>query len=81
MKQGQFLTKTRVLWLCRDALLVYAALCALWVPLGLWVFPRRPLQLGQVHEPPFKYARQLRRVMTVAACGISRLAGVWAVAS
>jgi hypothetical protein len=35
-------------WLCRGALLVHAALCALWVPLGLWVTPRRPLQLGQV---------------------------------
>lgn len=34
----------------RGALLVYAGLCALWVPLGCWVFPRRPLQLGQVRN-------------------------------
>jgi len=35
---------------CRGALLVYAGVCALWVPLGCWVFPRRPLQLGQVRN-------------------------------
>ncbi len=33
---------------CRGVLLVFAALVALWMPLGLWAFPRRPLQLGQV---------------------------------
>ena len=32
----------------RGMLLVYAAFCALWVPLGIWVFPRRALRLGQV---------------------------------
>ena len=32
----------------RGMLLVYAGLCALWVPLSIWVFPRRALRLGQI---------------------------------
>ena len=32
----------------RGMLLVYAGFCALWVPLSMWVFPRRALRLGQV---------------------------------
>ena len=33
-------------------MLVLMALVAVWAPLGAWVFPPRPLQLGQVRSPP-----------------------------
>eukprot|EP00208_Stichococcus_sp_RCC1054_P008273 CAMPEP_0206150424 /NCGR_PEP_ID=MMETSP1473-20131121/38293_1 /ASSEMBLY_ACC=CAM_ASM_001109 /TAXON_ID=1461547 /ORGANISM="Stichococcus sp, Strain RCC1054" /LENGTH=640 /DNA_ID=CAMNT_0053547925 /DNA_START=77 /DNA_END=1999 /DNA_ORIENTATION=+ len=38
----------------RNTLLVFMGVVALWAPLGAWVFPRRPLQLGQV----FVFTRQ-----------------------
>lgn len=33
-------------------MLVLMALVAVWAPLGAWVFPSRPLQLGQARPPP-----------------------------
>lgn len=33
----------------RGTLLVFSALVALWIPIGYWIFPRRPMQLGQVY--------------------------------
>jgi len=32
----------------RGVFIVYGAYCSLWIPLSLWVIPKKSLQLGQV---------------------------------
>ncbi len=34
----------------RGVFIVYGAYCSLWIPLSLWVIPKKSLQLGQVRR-------------------------------
>ena len=49
----------------RGVFIVYGAYCSLWIPLSLWVIPKKSLQLGQVWRPcgPYFYCERLTSLL------------------